>query len=252
MNLKVLIVLFVFILLIMMLAGGSLGGRDLTPDTPPASGDVMQTVISGVQSPAASGGQAVPVNPAAANSFCPVVYKVQAGDTMSAIAARCGVPLNALIAANPAVTNPNLIRVGQDLIIPVGQSVPQTQPQPQPQPTRAPTQAPPAGSAPQPTAEVVATAVPQAAPVLQGVSAGQKIVADFQNLPPNTFFNIGIGQTGGEYIRIGDGMSDDQGRMQVEVFIPLGAAPGESWTVTAYIATMPRTEYTYGPILIGQ
>lgn len=45
-------------------------------------------------------------------------YIVQPGDTMSAIARRFGVSLQALIAANPQITNPNVIFPGQTLNIP--------------------------------------------------------------------------------------------------------------------------------------
>lgn len=49
-------------------------------------------------------------------------YTVQRGDTLSAIAARHGVSLNALIAANPQISNPNLIFPGQSVTIPAGGS----------------------------------------------------------------------------------------------------------------------------------
>ncbi len=45
-------------------------------------------------------------------------YRIQPGDTMSAIAARNGVSLAALERANPQVHNPNLIYAGQTLNIP--------------------------------------------------------------------------------------------------------------------------------------
>lgn len=48
----------------------------------------------------------------------PNVYIVRPGDTMSAIAARFGVPLDILLAANPQVTNPSLIYPGLQLLIP--------------------------------------------------------------------------------------------------------------------------------------
>ncbi|MGI6037280.1 MAG: LysM peptidoglycan-binding domain-containing protein [Limnochordia bacterium] len=53
--------------------------------------------------------------PPACNGF---LYTVQQGDTMFLIAQRFGVPLQALINANPQVTNPNLIFPGQMLCIP--------------------------------------------------------------------------------------------------------------------------------------
>lgn len=46
--------------------------------------------------------------------------RVQAGDTLSEIAEQRGVSLNALIAANPQITNPNLIRPGEAVTIPAG------------------------------------------------------------------------------------------------------------------------------------
>lgn len=49
----------------------------------------------------------------------PQTYVVQSGDTMSAIAARFGVSLDALIEANSeTVPNPNQVQVGQTLVIP--------------------------------------------------------------------------------------------------------------------------------------
>ena len=45
-------------------------------------------------------------------------YTVKSGDSMSSIATAKGVTLAALEAANPQVTNPNLIQVGQVLNLP--------------------------------------------------------------------------------------------------------------------------------------
>lgn len=47
-------------------------------------------------------------------------YAVQPGDTMWKIAQRTGVNLDALIAANPQVANPNVLNVGDTLMIPGG------------------------------------------------------------------------------------------------------------------------------------
>lgn len=46
------------------------------------------------------------------------IYRVVAGDTMYAIANRNGVTLNALIQANPQITDPNVIFPGQEICIP--------------------------------------------------------------------------------------------------------------------------------------
>lgn len=55
---------------------------------------------------------------------CPgFIYTVVSGDTMFFIAQRFGVTLNALIAANPQIPNPNLIFPGQRICVPTGPPV---------------------------------------------------------------------------------------------------------------------------------
>lgn len=51
------------------------------------------------------------------------IYIVQRGDTMKKIASRLGITLDALVKANPQVTDINLIYVGQKLNVPDGVSV---------------------------------------------------------------------------------------------------------------------------------
>lgn len=48
----------------------------------------------------------------------PIQYSVQAGDTLGLIAQRYGISLNELVTAN-SIANPNLLEVGQGLVIPV-------------------------------------------------------------------------------------------------------------------------------------
>jgi LysM repeat protein len=71
-----------------------------------------QVLRVGGSAPASSGG-------GAAASSAPAVYTVRRGDSLSAIAARYGTTVAALMAAN-ALTRPNLIVVGQRLRIPGG------------------------------------------------------------------------------------------------------------------------------------
>lgn len=60
----------------------------------------------------------------------PRVYVVVAGDTLSEIALRHGVSLAALLAANPQITNPDLIFPGQQINIPEAAVIPDTGAQP--------------------------------------------------------------------------------------------------------------------------
>ena len=55
------------------------------------------------------------------------VYRVERGDTMTTIAARHGMSLQALLGANPQIDNPNVIHVGQTIMI-----APSEGPQPAP------------------------------------------------------------------------------------------------------------------------
>lgn len=79
--------------------------------------------------------------PVGANPIPPVtnppattVYTVQSGDTLLRIAARFSTTVTAIAQLN-GITNVNLIRAGQQLLIPSGQqSIPEPQPNPNPQP----------------------------------------------------------------------------------------------------------------------
>lgn len=62
-------------------------------------------------------------SPAAA-SACGATYTVQKGDYLMEIAQTCGISYEALLAANPQIENPNIIRVGQVLRIDANASLP--------------------------------------------------------------------------------------------------------------------------------
>jgi len=57
-------------------------------------------------------------SPSPESSAGETVYTVKAGDTLNAIAKRFKVTLEAILKANPDITNPNKISVGQKIIIP--------------------------------------------------------------------------------------------------------------------------------------
>lgn len=48
-----------------------------------------------------------------------LTYTIRQGDTLNSIAARHNTTLQAILAANPQITNPDMIRPGQTIFIPV-------------------------------------------------------------------------------------------------------------------------------------
>lgn len=67
-----------------------------------------------------------------------VYHIVQRGEYLSVIAQRYGTTTQAILAANPQITNPNLIFAGQTIFVPFS-----TQPPPPPPPTPVPPPPPP-------------------------------------------------------------------------------------------------------------
>lgn len=80
-----------------------------------ANGLISDLIFIGQTLKIPTTGSSVAATPSASN--CPQLYTVTSGDTLKIIAARCGVDLATLIAANRLV-NPDLIFVGQTLVIP--------------------------------------------------------------------------------------------------------------------------------------
>ncbi len=61
-----------------------------------------------------------------AQAACSTTYTVQSGDTLMAIARRCGVTLASLEQANPQIANPRLIFPGEQINVPGGSIIPNT------------------------------------------------------------------------------------------------------------------------------
>jgi hypothetical protein len=69
-------------------------------------------------SPSPSPSPSQSVAPTAPAAPTPIVYVVKAGDTLSKIATELGVTVDQILAANPDITNPNRITLGQQITIP--------------------------------------------------------------------------------------------------------------------------------------
>jgi LysM repeat protein len=86
----------------------------VTPATTAAGGPTTEPSTA----PSAAPTPAPTVTPAATPAPTPTVYIVRSGDQLSRIAKKYGVTVAAIQAAN-SIKDPNLIRVGQKLIIPL-------------------------------------------------------------------------------------------------------------------------------------
>lgn len=150
---------------------------------------------------------AVSSRPASVPQSQPAEYTVQRGDTLSGIAARHGVSLAALEAANPQIKNPNLIYPGQSIRIPSAGGKMHTGP------VRAPVT--PGGSNSQPGSVHTLAAGSGHAPSGMSISeSGVKLIEGFEGLRLTAYqdaggvWTIGYGHTGG--VHAGEHISQAQ------------------------------------------
>lgn len=149
-----------------------------------------------VRLPAAGPAAAMDAAPGAASAAgdCPATVTVQPGDSLGAIAKRCGLSLNDLLALNPAITNPNRIFTGQQLNL----------------------QGERGGGA----AEAVT-----AQPV--GFNPGAQVVVEAGGFAPGAQVRVGIGLPGAGFQPLGVYEAGPDGLLSAELTIPLSARPGE-------------------------
>jgi LysM repeat protein len=132
------VALFIAALLIFLAPSFFAGGGNSASPSPAPSGTPAATAT-------ASGSPLAVSTPAPPSAGEAVVYTVVAGDNLSAIAAKFGVTVEALLAANPQIKDANQIAIGDQITIPPRQS-PAARPtpakgtaKPTPKPTPRPT-----------------------------------------------------------------------------------------------------------------
>ncbi|MCS7178133.1 MAG: LysM peptidoglycan-binding domain-containing protein [Anaerolineae bacterium] len=141
-------------LLLLLLGRGPLPER-AAPPSPSATGEPSPTATS------------LPTIPPPSPTPGPLLHTVQAGETLAGIAAAYGVPLAELIAVNH-IQDPNLIRVGQVLVIPGAWATPAPTASLPPSPPSGPTSTP----FPRPTLPVLAASGPPGVEIAGVLGAG--------------------------------------------------------------------------------
>lgn len=148
----------------------------------------------------------------------PDLYVVRDGDTLLSIARRFGTTVQALLAANPAIGDPNRIQVGQVLLIPRAGFRTPTPPAGVPSVSLAPSSGPPGT-------------------LVQVLGAG---------FSPGVPVSILLGPDLGRLTVVATATADVQGRVSATVVIPASAQAGESWAVfVSAAAPVPVTALAY-------
>jgi len=145
----------------------------------------------------------------------PSFYVVREGDTLFRIAQRFGTTVEALLAANPGISDPNRIQAGQVLLIPDPRFPP---------PTRTPT----------PAVGPTVTLSPsngQPGTVVQVLGSG---------FPAGAAVDVLLGPDLGRLSVVATAVADFAGRVSAVVAIPMTARPPERWPVVLS-ATAPVT-----------
>ena len=240
MSAKPIVVLLFFLLFFAIFAGGVIGDTDLTQGGQKqtflsGSADGINFDVFGSDSPASSstsnpGGamEVSAVNSGASGNS----YTVKSGDTLSRIAQSNGVVLKDLLAANPSISNPNLIGVGQKITLPENGA--------------APAQA----STPTPTLTFAPTVAPSATPD-QGLQPGDLVNIEVKGFPPNAEVEVAIGRIGYSPASVEKMETGENGVLKTSLVVPEKARPNEKWTVSITTVKPPRMKVTAAPFLIG-
>ncbi len=131
----------------------------------------------------------------------PIIYTVQPGDWLSRLALRYNTTVAAILAANPEITNPNLIQVGDQILIPLN------------------------GRTLNPSVVIA----PQA-----GVP-GSQIQVTASGYPTNTEILIGLGEAEAEPMISERVTTDAQGAATMTFTVPEDAQANQRYTVLAYV-----------------
>jgi len=145
----------------------------------------------------------------------PTLYVVRLGDTLFSIARLFGTTVNAILARNPGIIDPNYIQVGQTILIPEPGFIPPT-----------PTPFPP-------------TIVPAVALLPASGPPGTAVQVVGTRFPPNVPVSVALGRSAAELSVVATVASDVQGLASAVIVIPAGARAPERWIVLLSTVTAP-------------
>ncbi len=174
-----------------------------------------------------------------AQEACGDVVTVEAGDSLAQIAIRCGVPIPALLAANPAIDDPTQLATGQAIAIPSRGTPPGDPVTPTPEATDAEpeaTDAEPEATDAEPEAtdaEPEATDAEPEGPIVtlsrtQG-PAGTLVRLRSEGFTERTPIEVGFGPADAEYDILAQARTNGRGRFNRAFQIPLNAMPGQEY-----------------------
>jgi len=140
-----------------------------------------------------------------------ITYTVQPGDWLTQLAERFDTTVADILDLNPEITNPNLIRPGQELILPVGA----------------------AGA----RAESVIIAPDSGPP-------GTPIAITASGFPANTEVTVSLGEQNADPFSTIRARTDANGILNTEVVLPAAAQLNEQWNITVSVPGQPTVRAT--------
>lgn len=143
---------------------------------------------------------------AVAAATCGNTYTVVGGDTLTAIATKCGTTISSILALNTQIINANLIYVGQ--VLKLSGTV---------------TTTPTPGTTYSGNAYITISST--------SAKPGDTIVVKAFNFPKNASIDFRVGKKGQGYSAVYDGLTDSSGYAKKSVTIPSSAAIGQNWVV---------------------
>lgn len=240
---KSFIVLLTLVFFFVIFASHAVSGINLTNTPIPEGGYTSQNTRT---TELLGGGS--PLTGLSGQGGCGDSYTVRSGDTMSTIAKGCGVALEDLLAANPSISNPNMIHPGQSLVMVQPRATAQPgadSPSDTPTPVAdqmllVPQTTTSAGSDLQhsldnlsaPTQPVL-TPGPILDTAIVGVRPGGTLNVHLRGFPGNARVEISFGELGFAQSVADTGVTAADGTYTAVVTVPSTARPRSQWRVTA-------------------